>query len=358
VTDIFLRACFGKPVERTPVWIMRQAGRYLPEYREIRAQHDFWTVCRTPELAARVTLQPVERLGVDAAILFSDILVSLPAMGLPVAFRPGPSIAQPVRTRSQVEALRVPSPPDDLSFVLDAIRLLRKELAGRVPLIGFGGAPLTLAAYMVDGAGGKGFPALRTLLYDDPATARRLLDHLVEAQGLFLEAQIEAGAQAVQIFDTWAGLLSPDLYKTFALEPAARLVERLRRPGVPVIYYLRDAAHLLEAVGRCGADVISVEEKIPLSRAARLIGPGPALQGNLDSAALLASHDVIERLVSEVLDDVPKDRGHVFNLGHGILPQTPVESASFLVETVRRRSRRPDPAGDVATRASRGPSNG
>lgn len=340
MSDIFLRACFGRPVERTPIWIMRQAGRYMPEYRAVREQHDFWTVCRTPELATKVTLQPIDRLGVDAAILFSDILVGLPAMGCEVEFRPAPSIADPVRGRGAVEKLRLPDPESELPYVIDAIRMLRRELDGRVPLIGFGGAPLTLAAYMVEGGGSKDFRHLKSILYDDPEAADALLSHLVRAQTLFLGAQIEAGAQAIQIFDTWAGILPRAMFERFALGPVQRLVEALKRPGVPVIYFSKDTAHVFDLLAGSGADVLSLDDKTPLSRAAERIGPGPALQGNLDPAVLLASRDVIREGVSRILDDAPKDRGHVFNLGHGILPPTPVENAIFLVKTVRELSRR------------------
>lgn len=318
---------------------MRQAGRYLPEYREIRAEHDFWTVCRTPELAARVTIQPIDRLGVDAAILFSDILVTLPPMGCEVEFRPAPAIGRPIRSRSEVDALTPPDVGKDLKYVLDAIRLLRTELSGRVPLIGFGGAPATLAAYMVEGGGGK-FHTFRAFLNEQPQVAEQLFAQITEAQRLFLNAQIEAGAQAVQVFDSWGGLLTREQFIRFELPAVQKLCESLRRPGVPVIYYVRDAAHLHDLLGETCADVLSLDEKTPLSMAAERIGPGVALQGNLDNTLLSASRDAIEAGVKAVLDDVPDDRGHVFNLGHGILPHTPPENAVFLVDTVKRLSRR------------------
>jgi uroporphyrinogen decarboxylase len=319
---------------------MRQAGRYMAEYRAIREQHDFWTVCRTPELATKVTLQPIDRLGVDAAILFSDILVGLPAMGCDVEFRPAPTIADPLRSPDDIAKLRLPDPEKDLGYVLDAIRMLRRELSGRVPLIGFGGAPLTLAAYMVEGGGSKDFRHLKSLLYDEPQAAERLLRHLAHAQALFLGAQIEAGAQAVQIFDTWAGILPRGMFEKFVLAPVQHLVKAIRRPDVPIIYFSKETAHVFDLLGRSGADVLSIDEKTPLSRAAEQIGPGPALQGNLDPITLLASRKVIHEGVSRVLEDVPKDRGHVFNLGHGILPPTPVENAIFLVNTVKELSSR------------------
>jgi uroporphyrinogen decarboxylase len=338
VSDLFLRACRGQPVERTPVWLMRQAGRYMEQYRRLREQHDFWTLCRTPELAAQVTLQPVERLGVDAAILFSDILVILPAMGCEVKFAPGPTLARPVRGRDMIAALGRPEPATDLGFVLEAIGRVRGELGGRVPLIGFGGAPFTLAAYLVEGQGSKTYPALRSLIYTDPSAAHDLLERLVRVQQDFLGAQIEAGAQAIQIFDSWGGILPRQLFAEFVAAPVSRLIDGLKRHGVPVIYYIRDCAHVLDLVAATGADVISLDEKLPLGRAAELIGPGPALQGNLDPVALLGDEELIRAGIARVLEAAPAGRGHVFNLGHGVLPQTPVESAAFLVEEVRRAS--------------------
>ena len=344
MNDLFVRACFGQEVERTPVWIMRQAGRYLPEYRAVREKYDFWTVCRTPELATQVTLQPIDRLGVDAAILFSDILVPLPPMGCPVEFRPAPAIASPIRSRAQVEALGRPDPAEDLGYVLAAIAMLRRELAGRVPLIGFGGAPATLAAYMIEGGGGK-FYQFRGFLHENPEVAERLFQHLAQVQIAFLSAQIAAGAQAVQIFDSWGGLLSREQYARFELPAMQRLVEGLRREGqghedVPIIYYIRDAAHLLDLLAATGADVLSLDEKMPLDLAAERIGPGPALQGNLDNTLLAASREAIERGVRRVLAEAPAGRGHVFNLGHGILPHIPPENAEFMVAAVHRLSQR------------------
>jgi len=338
VKDLFLRACLGKDVERTPVWLMRQAGRYMAEYREVRAKYDFLTICRTPELAAQVTLQPIDRLDVDAAILFSDIMVPLPGMGCEVEFNPGPTLAHPVRDRDAIAKLGTPDPAADLGFVLDTISALRRELEGRVPLIGFGGAPFTLAAYMVEGHGSKTYPAVRSLIYSDPPAARELLDRLVETQQAFLGAQIEAGAQAIQIFDSWGGILPRQLFREYVVEPVARLVEGIKRPGVPVIYYCRDCSHVLDLVAATGADVISVDEKLPLNRAAELIGPGPAVQGNLDPVALLGGRSAISTGVEQVLEGAPEGRGHVFNLGHGVLPETPVEDAAFLVDEVRRLS--------------------
>lgn len=335
---LFIDACFGKPVPRTPIWLMRQAGRYMEEYRAIRKRHDFWTVCRTPELACEVTMQPVEKLGIDAAILFSDILVVLPPMGCDVAFSPGPTIASPVRDAAAVDALLHPDAKRDLGYVLDAIEAIRSALGNRIPLIGFGGAPLTLAAYMTEGGGSKNFLHLKGLLYEDRALAGRLLDLLVDVQAEFLCAQVEAGAQAIQIFDTWGGLLSRELYRDLVLERVATLVERVKRPGIPVIYFARDAAHLLDLLPSTGADVISVDDKLPLDRVAEVLGPGPSIQGNMDSSLLFGSPGSVTAAAERILGEVPEGTGHVFNLGHGVLPKTPVENVVHLVKEVGRLS--------------------
>ncbi len=335
---LFLRACHGEPVERTPVWLMRQAGRYMAEYRALREAHDFLSLCRTPELAARVTLQPVERFGMDAAILFSDIMIPLPAMGADVTFDPGPVVARPVRDRSDIAALRIPDPAADLGFVLEAVSQIVHALPPGVPLIGFGGAPFTLLAYLVEGRGSKTWLAPRAMLHSDPDGAEMLLDRLVETQAAFLAAQIDAGARAIQIFDSWGGVLPRDQFERFAAEPLARLIGRIRRPGVPVILYVRDAAHVLDLLAATGADVISVDEKLPLDRAARLIGPGPALQGNLDPALLLGPPGRVAEGVAAVLRAAPRGRGHVFNLGHGVPPQTPNDNVELVLREVRRLS--------------------
>ncbi len=338
MSDLFLRACRREAVERTPVWIMRQAGRYLPEYRALRARHDFLTACRTPELACEITLQPVRRLGVDAAILFSDILLPLPGMGIEVEFRPGPVLASPVRTGAQVDALRVPDAREATSEVLDAIRLLRREL--KVPLIGFAGAPFTLAAYLVEGQGSSTWSAWRGLLFAEPVRARQLLDKCTDTVASFLVEQVRAGAQAAMLFDTWAGILSAEDYATFALPAARRVFEAVGEaagPGVPRIYYAGALAGSLEAVRGVGAEVIGLDWRIGLAEARRRLGNGLALQGNLDPAVLLGPPGLIAERVSRVLDEAPTT-GHVFNLGHGILPETPPENAEYLVEAVQSLS--------------------
>jgi uroporphyrinogen decarboxylase len=351
---LFLRACAGEPVERTPTWIMRQAGRYLPEYRELRERHDFLASCRTPELACEITLQPVRRLGVDAAILFSDILVPLPAMGIAVDFRPGPVLERTVRTRADVDSLRVAIAEEATPFVPEAVRLVRRELPAEVPLIGFAGAPFTLATYLVEGGGGKSFSAIKALLYSDADTAHALLAKCAEAVASSLRAQVRAGAQAAMLFDTWAGILSPEDVRTFVVPYARRVLDRVRESAreafVPTIYYAGEAAGWLEAAVATGARVIGLDWRVELAAARRRLGPKVAVQGNLDPAVLLGPVAEIRSRAEEVLrgarcfeDRRPGQRpgparGHVFNLGHGILPQTPPEHARALVDAVRELS--------------------
>jgi len=336
---LFLRACRRRPVERTPIWIMRQAGRYLPEYRALREKHDFLTSCRTPELACEITLQPVRRLGVDAAILFSDILIPLPAMGVPVEFDPGPQIDRPVRSRADVEALATPDAREATPFVMDAVRMLRGELPPEVPLIGFAGAPFTVATYLVEGGGSKSFAALRGLLFGEPETAAALLDKCADTIASYLVEQVRAGAQAAMLFDTWAGLLAPEDYRRFALEPARRVLEAVRAasPETPRIYYAGDAAGQLEQCAGLGADVVGVDWRIDIAEAHRRLGGGVALQGNLDPGVLLGPPALIRERTARLLRAAPA-AGHVFNLGHGILPMTPPEHARALVDAVRELS--------------------
>jgi uroporphyrinogen decarboxylase len=322
-------------VPRPPVWLMRQAGRYLPEYREVRRQVDFLTLCTTPELAAKVTLQPIDRLGVDAAILFSDLLVTAPAMGLKLAFNPGPVVDPPVRSREDVLRLRVPEPEAEIPYLYETIRILRRELSGRVPLIGFGGAPFTMAAYLVEGEGSRTFEQWKRMIFADPALAHALLDVVAAAQARFLVAQVEAGAQAIQVFDTWAGLLPAGDFREFALLPARRVIDEVRATGVPVVYFALDAAHAWGTIRDCGADVVGVDWRSSLGDAHAALGGGFALQGNLDPCALLADPETVRRRTIGMLESARGLPGHIANLGHGILPATPVESAVAFVETVK-----------------------
>jgi uroporphyrinogen decarboxylase len=345
---LFLRACRRERVERTPVWIMRQAGRYLPEYRALRATHDFLTSCRTPELACEITLQPVRRLGVDAAILFSDILVPLPGMGVHVDFTPGPQLERVIRTERDIAELRVPDPHESTPFVLDAVRLIRRELGGRVPLIGFAGAPFTMAAYLVEGGGSKSFASLKRLLFGAPSLAERLLETCTRTVAAYLAAQVEAGAQAAMLFDTWAGQLAPSDVRRFVLPWVRRIVDEVRAaaaaagtPDVPLIYYAGEAAGWLESASESGADVVGVDWRLPLDMARRRLGSSVAVQGNLDPAVLLGDPAIIRTEIARVLAEARGGSGsgpavgHVFNLGHGILPDTAPDHARLLVDTVR-----------------------
>lgn len=341
MNDRFLRACRRQPVDRTPLWIMRQAGRYLPEYRELRARVDFLTLCRTPELAVEASLQPLRRFALDAAIVFSDILIPLEALGCTLSFDPGPRIARPLRTAADIDALR-PRPIAEVTpFVGEAVALLRRELAGKTPVIGFCGAPFTLAAYLADGEGREGFAQVRALLHCDPAALARLLEKLSALMTEYLNLQIAAGAQAVQIFDSWAGLLSPADFRAFALPAVRRLIQGLARDGVPVIYFAPAAGHLLEDASSSGADVVGVCWRTSISEARARTGGRVALQGNLDPAVLLATPEAVRARVLAVLEDAGERPGHIMNLGHGILPETPIASVEALVETVAAFSARP-----------------
>jgi len=333
---LFLRAARGEDTERAPIWVMRQAGRYLPEYRALKARHGFWEMVRTPELAVEVTLQPVTRFGLDAAILFSDIMTPLPPMGVHIEFAPGPVFEAPVRDAAAVDALRVPDAEELAPFVGDALRLLAD--ASPVPVIGFAGAPLTLAAYAVQGGGSKDFADFRGFLRARPEAARALLDKLTEVTVRYLRMQVAAGAQAVQLFDSWAGLLDAPAYRAFGLPYAQRVMRALAADGVPRIYLAVDAGHLYRAIAEVGADVVSVDWRRPLGAARRELGVG-CLQGNLDPAALLGPAAALEEEATRVLRE-GLGGPHVFNLGHGILPQTDPAAVARLVDVVRAFDRR------------------
>jgi uroporphyrinogen decarboxylase len=351
-TSLFLSACRREPVERTPIWIMRQAGRYLPEYRRLREQYDFLTTCRTPELACELTLQPIRRFALDAAIVFSDILVTLPGMGLDVSFTPGPHIGAPLRTRAAIDELRVPDPHECTPYVFGALRAIRRELAPEVALIGFAGAPFTMATYMVEGGSSKSFSWIKRLMWQEPEAAHKLLATCADTVACYLTAQIEAGADAVMLFDTWAGILSPPDHAAFAAPYAKRVFDHVaaasdgRHAITPRIYYAGDVAGCLENCRAIGADVIGLDWRMSLSDARRRLGPEIALQGNLDPTILLGPPDLIRERAEAVLQDADGDptagpgpaRGHIFNLGHGILPDTPPDHVEVLVDAVRARS--------------------
>lgn len=338
--DRLIRACRRQAVDRAPVWMMRQAGRYMPEYRALRAKHDFMTMCKTPELAAEVSLQPYEILGVDAVIMFSDILVPVEAMGMNVDIveSKGPVLENPIRAEAQVEKLIIPDPIETMPFVMETIRLLRRRLGREAPLIGFAGAPFTLASYMVEGGGTRNYAEIKRMMYHEPKTLHRLLDKLADTIILYINAQIEAGAQVVQLFDTWAGELSQADYDEFALPYERKVFEGIHRgPAeltVPAILYVNGCSHILEKMVESGANVLSIDWRVDLAEARRRVGDKVALQGNLDPCKLLGTPETIAESVKEILKK-GGGLGHIMNLGHGILPMVPVENARAFIEAAK-----------------------
>ncbi len=329
--SLFLDAANGANTPHAPIWIMRQAGRYLPEYRALKEKHTFWEMCRTPNLAAEITLQPVRRFGLDAAILFQDIMTPLPPMGLEIDFAPGPVFKTPVRSADAVNRLVVPEESEIAPYVAEAIRLIRAD--SPVPLIGFGGAPLTLATYIVQGGGSKDYDEFRQFLRYAPEDAHKLLEKLTEVSVRYLKMQIEAGAQAVQLFDSWAGLHDARTYREFAKPYNTRIFEALAEFGVPRLYIAVDALHLYGEIKDLPCEVVSVDWRTPLSKVRPLL-PGKVLQGNLDPAVLLAPEKVMRAEVEHVLRE-GLGGPHIFNLGHGIMRQTDPERVAQLLETVR-----------------------
>ncbi len=332
--SVFMKACRREPVDYTPIWLMRQAGRFLREYRELRARVPFLELCKTPELVSEVTLMAVDRLGVDAAIIFADILLILEPMGLELEFSrgEGPVIKKPVRTGAEVDALR-DFEPDALNFVYDAVRLTRRALDPNLALIGFAGAPFTVASYIIEGGGSHNYENTKRLMYFDPGAWHALMERLARATAAYLNGQIAAGADAVQIFDSWVGCLAPDDYREFVLPHMRRLIESLT-PGVPVIHFGTDTAALIELMKEAGGDVIGLDWRVDLKEAWRRLGYGVAVQGNLDPAALLAPPAEIYRRAVRVLERAEGRPGHIFNLGHGVLPGTPVDHVLALVDAV------------------------
>jgi len=332
----FLRACRRERVDAVPVWFMRQAGRYMPEYRAIRARHSFLDMCAQPELAAEVTLQPVRALGVDAAILFADILLPLVPMGFGLEFAAGegPVIHNPVASQDDVERLRPVEPRESLGYVLEAIRIIRRELPPHVPLIGFAGAPFTLASYVIQGGSAREAVDARKLMYVAPASWHALMDRLSLVVRDYLLAQVEAGAQAVQLFDSWVGALSPDDYREFVLPYSARVLRAIEQTGVPVIHFGTGTATLLPLMKEAGGSVLGIDWRTPLRLGRDIAAGDMAIQGNLDPVALFAPRAELERRVRRVLDDAGSRRGHIFNLGHGILQHTPVDAVKYAVDLV------------------------
>jgi uroporphyrinogen decarboxylase len=360
--DRFLRACRREEVDRTPVWFMRQAGRYMPEYRALRERHSFLTMVKTPELAAEITLQPLRALEVDAAIVYADILPPLEGMGLRLSYAQGegPIIHNPLRAPADVDALEQPDPRETLGYTLEAIRLVKRDLAGRVPLIGFSGAPFTLASYAIEGGSSREYRRTKRLMYGDPPAWHRLMSKLAQLVSDYALAQVAAGADAIQIFDSWAGALAPGDYAEYVLPYVRQCIATIRdrgsgirgqgsakvtdspisdpRPPTPVIYFGTDMSGMLGLLRQTGADVIGVDWRIYLDDAWAQLGPGVAVQGNLDPHMLFAPWEAIERRATDILRRAAGRLGHIFNLGHGILTETPVEHVARLAEFVHEQS--------------------
>jgi uroporphyrinogen decarboxylase len=342
INDLYIKALLRQPTERTPIWVMRQAGRYLPEYRQIRGEAgSFMNLCTNPELACEVTLQPLRRFPLDAAILFSDILTIPDAMGLGLYFveGEGPRFEKVVKSVDDIEQLKRPDPATSLAYVMDAVALIRKNLKGEVPLIGFSGSPWTLATYMVEGGSSKTFAKIKNMIYSEPQTAHLLLDKLADAVIDYLNAQIESGAQAVQIFDTWGGVLAPDMFRDFSLHYLEKIVNELHRSydgkTIPVVLFCKGCSSHLEALADTGCDGLGVDWTITLAEAKARVGDRVSLQGNLDPAIMLTNPETIENQVKATLTSFGNGPGHVFNLGHGITPEVDPLHMTVLTECVR-----------------------
>ncbi|MBV5318883.1 MAG: uroporphyrinogen decarboxylase [Desulfobulbaceae bacterium] len=338
MNDTFLRACRGEQTPYTPIWFMRQAGRYLPEYQKIRSKVSFLELCKSPELCTEVTLQPIDIFGFDAAILFSDILIPMEAMNLTLEFHEGrgPIFPQPVRSRKAVEALIVPDPEATVPFVMETIRLLRREL--QVPLIGFAGAPFTLATYLIEGGSSKVFLNTKKMMFQEPELYHSLLQKITACTSAYLQAQARAGAQALQLFDSWAGILAPCDYEQFALPYVRSIIEDLRdMTDIPLIYFANNGATLVRHTVTLGADVLGFDWRLPISDAIQQAG-AHAVQGNIDPIALFLPKERLEQRIKTMLADARDARGYIFNLGHGILPETPPDQVRIAVNAVHRFS--------------------
>ena len=338
--DLFIRACKKQAVERTPVWMMRQAGRFLPEYRAVRDKVDFLTLCKTPELASEVTIQPVDIIGVDAAIIFSDILVIPEAMGMKLEMleSKGPVFEKPIRNENDFKKLRSIDPTKNLKYVLDAVALTKKNLNYRVPLIGFSGSPWTLFTYMVEGCGSKNFLNAKSLLYNNPKLAHSILDRLADIVAEYLSAKIEAGADAVQIFDTWGGVLSQKDFNEFSLRYISKIISNIKRSDQPVIVFAKGVHHSLKEITYTGANVVGLDWTMDLHKVRNEIGEKVSLQGNMDPTVLFADEKVIKDEVKRILASYGKGSGHIFNLGHGILPNTDTEKVKAFIKYVKEES--------------------
>ncbi len=339
--DRFLRACRREPVDTTPVWFMRQAGRYMAEYRALREKRTLLELCKTPELAVEVTLQPL-RLGMDAAILFADILLPLEPMGAPFEFAKGegPVVHEPVRDRQGIEKLRLFEPEEGLGYVLEAIRLLRKELDGKTPLIGFAGAPFTIASYLIEGGKSSSYQRTKALMWSNPDAWNLLMSKISEVVRRYLRAQVEAGAQCVQLFDSWIGSLSPYDYRTYVMPHVSHVLRDVQTMGVPVIHFGTGTAMLLEAQREAGGTVIGLDWRTPIQEGWARVGPNHAVQGNLDPLLLCAPREVLRERVVRILDEVGGRDGHIFNVGHGITPETPVDNVKAAIDFVHEHGAR------------------
>jgi uroporphyrinogen decarboxylase len=339
--DLIIKALKKEKTERTPIWVMRQAGRYLPEYRKVREKSDFLTMCKTPELAAEVTIQPVDIIGVDAAILFSDILVIPEAMGMHLIMNEGkgPIFPNPIRSIGDIQKLKNIDPFVDLKYVMDSIALVKKELKNKVPLLGFSGSPFTLFTYMVEGSGSKNFSKVKSFMYNNPKESHLLLEMLANVIADYLSAKIESGVDAVQIFDTWGGILSPADFNEFSLPYIEKIVTGLKRKDEPVILFAKGVHHSLDKMANSGVNAIGLDWTMNLGEVRKKIGDKVALQGNLDPTVLYGNKEIIKTKAIEVLTEYGKGEGHVFNLGHGILPDVDPENLKYLVKVVKEESK-------------------
>jgi len=339
--DRFLKACRREPVDCTPVWMMRQAGRYLPEYREIRKKHTFLEMCKTPEVAAEVTIQPVRRYEIDAAIIFADILLPLEPMGIGLEFSKGegPVIHNPVRTMADVEKLKPIDAASQIDYLMKAIKIVLKELNGKVPLIGFTGAPFTLASYIIEGGGSRNYEHAKAMMFSQPSTWHKLMEHLTGVIINYLNAQIDTGVQAVQIFDSWVGALGPSDYREFVLPHQKKVIAGIKKT-VPIIHFAHGASHLLEMVSEAGGDVIGLDWRCDLDAAWNRVGFDKAVQGNLDPISLFGSKEFIRKRTKEIIDRAGGRNGHIMNLGHGILQQTLLDHAEEFINATHELSKR------------------
>ena len=337
-TPAFLAACRRQPVPHTPIWIMRQAGRYLPEYRAVRAKVGFTELTRSPELACEVTLQPIRRFALDASIIFSDIMVPIEGMGVALEYAPGPVIGEPVRTQKQIDALRPLVPERDVPFVMEAIKLTRAGLPTHVPLIGFAGSPFTLFSYLVAGKPSKEFSVPRAFAQAEPEISAALMDKLADAMIVYLRAQHAAGAQALMLFESWGGLLGPADYARIALPPVKRIMAGLKDLGVPLIYFANQCGSNMASIATIDCDVVGLDWRTSLAGARKILGPNKAIQGNLDPAHLFSSPENLKKRIDEVLTDAGPGPGHIFNLGHGIWPETDPDSVARLVDYVHEKT--------------------